>query len=149
VTKKAGRPSEYTSEIANEICAQIADNKSIRTICKQKNMPAIRTIFYWLDKHEDFLQQYARAKELQADAIYEDIIEIEGDLRAEIIDPSTARVLIDSHKWRAGKMKPQKYGDKQQLKVTGDAGLTILTTNYTPPTAVDVTPEDEKIEHKP
>lgn len=115
--RNVGRPSEYTDEKATEICILIEDNKSIRYICDIEGMPASPTLFRWLREHEAFSKQYARAKEIQADMIYNDIIVIEQELRDNTIDSNTARVLIDSHKWRAGKMRPKVYGDQQRVVV--------------------------------
>lgn len=125
-----GRPSKYTIAIGEDICSQIADNKSLRTICAQDGMPDPSTIIRWLARkgkeYEEFRTQYAHSRELQADTIYEDIISIEADLRAGVIDAPTARVLIDSHKWRAGKMRPKVYGDKSYLEHTSKDGAPLI-----------------------
>ena len=72
-----GRPTEYSQEIADVICEEIStSNKSLKTICDDKYMPAVRTVLYWLNSNKDFLQQYTRAKEEQADFLAEEIIEI-------------------------------------------------------------------------
>ena len=127
-----GRPTKYTKELGKKICSEIADNKSLRTICSAKAMPAPKTIIAWLahpsELYDEFRKQYAHSREMQADVIYEDIISIEADLRAGVIDPHTARVLIDSHKWRAGKMRPKVYGDLKEVKHTG--GVTVELVRF-------------------
>ena len=87
-------------------------------------MPALSTVFLWLQKHESFMEQYARAKESCADAMSEDILEISDD-------PSIAsdhkRIMVDSRKWLASKLKPKRYGDK--LALDGDnAGGPIVVS---------------------
>lgn len=37
----------------------------------------------------------------------------------DYVDPQTARVLIDSIKWRAAKLKPRQYGDSVEVKHSG------------------------------
>ena len=126
---KRGRPNLYTRPLANKICALIADNRSLRTICKKPELPSMGTVLTWLRDKPDFLTQYARARSEQAEAIYEDIGDIEADLRAGVIDPNTARVLIDSHKWRAGKMRPKKYGERQIIEhAAGDNIMGLVAT---------------------
>jgi hypothetical protein len=71
------RPSKYTPELATAICERLLSGRSLRAICREDaDMPMASTIFYWLSKHEEFSEQYARAKELMAEAMFWDMIEI-------------------------------------------------------------------------
>lgn len=58
-----------------------------------------------------FAEQYARARETQADALFNDILDIVD--QAE--DPQIARLRMDARKWMAGKLRPKVYGDKVEL----------------------------------
>jgi hypothetical protein len=42
---KIGRPSKYTKALGDRICAQIAEGKSLRTICDNPDMPDKATVF--------------------------------------------------------------------------------------------------------
>ncbi|HEY5798689.1 MAG TPA: hypothetical protein VIT92_00635, partial [Burkholderiaceae bacterium] len=87
-----GRPSSFTQATANRICMQIADGKSLRTICKDDAMPDKATVMRWLadEKHAAFRDQYACAREEQADKLAEEIIEIADDGRNDTyIDPES------------------------------------------------------------
>jgi len=120
-TRPVGRPSIFTEEIAAEICRRVALGESVRSICRESEFPSQWTVIAWLgqEKYSDFAKNYARAREVQADSTYEEIQEVEVEVRAGIIDAQVARVLIDSKKWRAGRMKPKIYGDKVSLEHTG------------------------------
>ena len=132
--KKVGRPTIFTKELADEICEQLAEGKSMRTVCRAENMPAMRTIFYWLRTNEDFLQQYARAKEEAADALVDEMIEIADDGSNDLMTlekgnysyevenkevTNRSRLRVDTRKWIASKLKPKKYGDKLDLTSLG------------------------------
>ena len=128
---KGGRPSIYSQELASEICAQIADGHSLRKICREDGMPTLSTIFYWLGKNPDFSDQYARAKDSQADALAEDILDI-ADLPPAMTekgidsaDVADKRLRIEARKWIASKLKPKKYGDKIEQEIKGEVGLTV------------------------
>lgn len=126
--KNIGRPSVYTLEVADKICEELATtNKSLRKICEGENMPSVRTVLYWLSEgskddgkqeFKDFLHQYTRAREAQADVLADEIIEIaehtEEDHTAftgiNVIQRDKLR--IEARKWVAAKLKPKKYGDK-------------------------------------
>ena len=77
--KKIGRPSSYTDEVADAICERIADGQSLRSICEIEGMPNKATVFRWLTVNEAFRDQYARARETQADTIFDEILDIADD----------------------------------------------------------------------
>ena len=64
----------------------------------------------WLEKDEALRNQYARAREHQADHEFDEIKAI-ADL-ASVEDVQVARLRVDARKWRAGKLRPKVYGDK-------------------------------------
>lgn len=111
---KIGRPTDYTPELGDRICNELTLGKSLVKICKADDMPATVTIYRWLREHEEFSNNYARARENQADLYADEIVEIADNTD----DPQKARVQIDSRKWVSSKLKPKKYGDK--LDVTSD-----------------------------
>jgi hypothetical protein len=111
-----GRPSLYTPELAAELCKRLALGKSLRTVCKDDDMPGITTVFNWLHTHEDFVKQYARAKEEAADALVDEMLDIADDSSDE---PQSRRVRVDTRKWIASKLKPKRYGDKIDMTTNG------------------------------
>lgn len=127
-----GRPSDYTQEITDRICAELADGKSLRTVCKPDDMPSKTTVFSWLRKYPEFLNQYTRAKEESADALTDEMLDIAddgaNDYTTEInqngeeykkVDKDhiqRSRLRIETRKWLASKLKPKKYGDKQYIE---------------------------------
>lgn len=122
-----GRPTTYTDEIANEICERIMNGESLRTITKDDDMPERKTIHNWLSVNEEFLHQYKEARDIQADT-YTD--EMEDIARDPTIDVQRARLIVDTRKWVASKLKPKKYGDKLDLDANLTGKLTIETIDY-------------------
>lgn len=130
-TKKIGRPSLYSQELADRICAELSEGKSMRTVCKDESMPCLSTVFKWIRENEIFLQQYVRAKENSADAQHEMLNDI-GDeaieeVRISTLDPKAKNALVNAYKlkadnlkWSMSKMKPKKYGDKLDLTTKGE-----------------------------
>lgn len=126
---KVGRPSGYSEEVVGTICMEIMAGKSLRTICAMEGMPAASTVYAWLGKYPEFSQRYACAREVQADVLADEIIEIaDSDL-----DPNRARVMIDARKWLAGKLRPKKYSDRVELdhKLDGNQPMQV-TVNVVP-----------------
>ena len=110
-----GRTSEYTQETADNLSEKLADGRSLRSICADVGMPDKATVFRWLAAHETFRDQYARARESQADSLFDDILEIADTAE----DAQLARLRVDARKWMAGKLKPKVYGHKIGLDNSG------------------------------
>ena len=129
-----GRPTRYTPEIATDICVRLAEGESLRSICRDDAMPGMRTVMRWLfgGEHEEFWQQYARAREAQAEVWADEIVSIADDVSndfttgkdgKEIVDHEhiqRSRLRIDARKRIASKLLPKRYGDK--LQHTGEDG---------------------------
>ena len=131
---KKGRPSLYTDKLAAKICQRLAEGESLRAICADKAMPAISTVMGWLfdGNHDGFSEQYARAREAQAEIRADEIVDIaddasgdftadkDGKLAANNEHIQRSRLRVDARKWIAAKLLPKRYGDK--LQHTGDGG---------------------------
>ena len=113
----------------------MAEGKSVRAYCREYPDYKSSTICLWLSQDEDFAEQYARACEMRGDAKFEDTDEIMEELRQGKIDAATARVLIDTVKWQAGKLKPKKYGDSTFLRGDKENPLAIqdISLNFAIP----------------
>ena len=127
-----GRPSSYTPVLAERVCELVAEGKSLRAIEDVADMPSMAAVMRWLGKDgaefDSFRQQYARSREIRADARFERIDCVLVDMRAGTIDAQQARVEIDAIKWQAGREKPKVYGDAMTLKGDKDNPLRVATT---------------------
>ncbi|HHK0428315.1 TPA: hypothetical protein ACQQIU_006564, partial [Pseudomonas aeruginosa] len=73
-----GRPSRYTPTVGLAVCTALAEGMSLRKVCQLPGMPAMSTFLRWLadEQHADLREQYARAREAQADTLAEEILQI-------------------------------------------------------------------------
>ena len=112
-------------DVLNRVCSQMIEGKSLRSIFKSEDMPDLSTFFDWINKNEDFSNRYARAMELRAQMMFEDILD-ESEKKPDLmeskfgvcVDPASVqnrRLLIDTKKWAASKMLPKKYGDNLEF----------------------------------
>lgn len=139
------RPSKYSQQLADAICEQLIDGKSLRTICSTAKMPGRSTVLRWLAENEAFRGQYARARELQADTLAEEILDIadkavlgerlKKDGKGKVLERTTgdmverSKLQIDARKWYAGKLQPRKYGERVDLNHGGNVA-TSLTVSF-------------------
>jgi len=132
-----GRPTLFTDDLAREICFLLSIGQSLRQICRADDMPEARTVHYWLNDKPDFFQQYTQAREIQADTLFDECLDIadqqEDDVKTiDGVDQTNhdvigrARLRIDTRKWMAGKLK-SKYSDKVVNEHVGKDGGPIET----------------------
>ncbi len=137
-----GRPSSFSQAAADEICERIAAGETVRNLSGD-NLPEPRTIFRWLASNESFRQQYARAKESQAEVLAEEILEISDDATNDYTETEDGAILnheniqrsrlrVDSRKWLLSKLLPKKYGDRVQQEINGGEPLRIVVTGIPP-----------------
>jgi hypothetical protein len=139
--KKIGRPSSFTQDMGDTICARIAEGESLRKICQDDWMPDRVTIYRWLAADPEFCNHYTRAREDQADTLADEIIAIADEQpeviavlnkNGELIEHKLDNAFlqwqknrIDARKWTAMKLKPKKYGDRQILAGDSEAPLEV------------------------
>ena len=127
---------EEIEKVFEEILEYIEDGKSLRSILKASDMPSSRTFFKWIDDDKEKVKRYARAMEIRADSIFEDILEIaddgtndfmtitKGDVEYNVEDrevTNRSRLRVDARKFFLSKVLSKKYGDKLDLTSDGDA----------------------------
>lgn len=146
MTNPVGRPSSYTPERAEAICALLAEGMSLRTVCKQEGMPDCATVFSWMRKFPEFLKQYEKSKAESADYLVEEMLDIADDGSNDWMEKHSkegenigwqvngehvqrSRLRLDTRKWIASKLKAKKYGEKIEIAGDPDAPLTVLQSN--------------------
>lgn len=130
---RKGRPPIYTAELGAKICDAIAAGRSLRSICDEPGMPGRETVFRWLrdPSYAAFRDQYAQAREDQADALADDLIDIADDGRNDWMERhggddagwvangeniQRAKLRVDARKWAASKLRPRVYGDLRESR---------------------------------
>lgn len=135
--KKTGRPTTYNPKIAAEICEHLAEGRSLRSYCAHEGSPSKSMVMRWLRDHEDFRDQYARAREDQAEILADEILDVaddgtndymlrkRGDEDVEVVNNdhiARSRLRVDTRKWFASKLRPKKYGDRVTNEMVGKDG---------------------------
>jgi hypothetical protein len=118
--------TSYSDAIADEICRRLSEGESLRSICRDDHMPDRQTVLNWQNNRPEFSAKCARARDAQADWLQDDMADIERDVLTGALDPQAARVVLSSKQWRASKLAPKKYGDRQHLEHTGAEGSPLI-----------------------
>ena len=135
------RPSSFTQETADHILERLVGGESLVTICKDEDMPDISTVFRWLAKDKEFCDNYARAREVQAEYYAAQSIDIADDSTNDYMERKgrapafnrenveRSKLRVEARKWYASKLAPKKYGDR--TIVQGDKDADPVLTNVT------------------
>ena len=141
-TKKTGRPSKYTLDLAESICERLSSGESLTSICSAEGMPKRTTVVGWQDQHDGFSTLYARARVAYADAIFDEAIEIADDSSGDwttrtkngeevrVVDHENiqrARLRVETRMKAAAKINPAKYGDKLDVNMSGELNVSHLS----------------------
>lgn len=133
---------EQIELIFTKILDRIEEGEPIRKILKEKDMPDSVTFYKWLEKDEIKIKQYARAKEMYCEKMFDEIFNIADataddviidDEGKEIVNHNVIqrdRLRVDTRKWALSKLLPKKYGDKLDLTSGGEKIQTpVFTSN--------------------
>ena len=131
---------EQKEKIFSDIFQSIENGNSLRKSLVEVGISS-STFFIWIEEDEIKSKQYARATELRAEALLDEMFDIvddskndvmEMDLGDGIINTRTnneviqrSRLRYDARKWLISKLNPKKYGDKVDIEQSG-----ILTLQW-------------------
>ncbi len=115
------RPTEFTKELANDVCTRLVEGKSLSAICKLATMPRLATVYAWRAAQPEFDRLLASARGDQADTLFCQAIDIADEKCVDMVAVQRNRMRVDARKWAAGKLKPKVYGD--QLAIGGSKEL--------------------------
>jgi hypothetical protein len=123
------RPTIRTNELEDDILSRIACGESLRGICAEDAMPNISTVIRWLAADEDFARKYTRAREMQAEILADEMLDIADNDKSDRIDikdkdgniirteqnnvaVARSKLKLEQRRWWAEKLRPKVYGNK-------------------------------------
>lgn len=115
-----GRTTEYNYNLCLEICEKVSEGENIKTVLKSdENYPHFSTWCNWKRANDELNDLYTRSIQDKAESVDERIDEIMYKVENKQMDFMSARVLIDTLKWKASKYYPKMFGDKVDLTTNG------------------------------
>lgn len=132
----------YTEERKEKVFRKIIDiianeGRSVRDILKEKWAPSPSTFFQWLEDDEKKAKQYARACEIRADVLFDEMLSVAftpeiGETLKVVQKGSNKeiektkgdmlghrRLKVDTIKWAISRISPKKYGERLDLTSKG------------------------------
>lgn len=119
-----GRPTTYTKEMAEEICALTASHaKGYQRLAEiYSHLPCVQTLYNWFRNYPELLEMYLKAKETQSHLLLDNTIDISNRDEYEkeinesdnLIKINRDKLKIDTYKFAATRLNPRTYGDKRE-----------------------------------
>lgn len=133
-----------------QVCQRIEQGEPLRRILRSDNAPMSADLFYDMVKDKSKSERYARAREIYADNVFEEMLDIADCEDNDIIETDEGprvnhdviqrdRLRVDTRKWMLSKLQPKKYGDKLEHDHKSSDGSMSPT-----PTAIVFTKPDAK-----
>ena len=132
-----GRPTSYSEQVAEEVCARIAAGESMLDLSHDAGLPPHQSLYVWMQQHEDFARGYRAACEVRAELMCDEVVAIADDEEADLFDRGggeppwvniqairRARLKMQARMWRVGKLAPRKYGPRP-AEDTGPRPITL------------------------
>ena len=144
--KKVGRPTTFDPDQALKICEALANGDSLRKICSAPDMPNHTTVIAWVLRDEGGIyDQYAKARQIQAWAMFDEMVEIADDDSMDTITQSdadgniigqtanTARLRRDEiklqyRKWHLSHVLPKSFALNKHLNSVSNQ-VNVITTD--------------------
>ncbi len=124
----AGRPTDYTPELANEICDALASHTlGLNALCdKFPHFPCPDTIRCWRHRHQEFSAKYLQAMQSRAMLYEEETFDIAAEKITYCDDRGIKKfdagavawqkMNVNLRQWHASKMLPKIFGAHKQIE---------------------------------
>ena len=102
------------------ICDELADGKSLNSICKRDDMPHRVTVLQAVQRDDELYEMYARARAIGAETLADEIHDVSRQ-GLESVDKQMAnaevqrrRLQVDSLKWTYARQQPRGLRNKAE-----------------------------------
>ena len=108
----------------------ISEGRSLRSALAKKGC-GCSAFYSGLQQSKELTEQYARARANQAESSFEAILSAVNRVESGQLEPNAGRVVIDTYKWIAARLKPTVYAEKTSLLGNvGDGTPTEITVRW-------------------
>jgi hypothetical protein len=93
---------------------EISEGKSLRSALK-KAKTGFSQFYQGLKDSKAYSDQYAHARQCQAESSFEAVLNAVNEVHSGKLDANAGRVVIDTYKWIAARLKPTVYAERGLL----------------------------------
>jgi hypothetical protein len=132
----SGRPSVYSAELGDLICARLASGETLSHVCRTAGMPARQTVLRWRRNYPAFGVEYTLARADAMEVMADEIIDISDDSTLDVVTKRDQkgrefeavdheniqrdRLRVDTRKFLMSKVARHVYGDRVSHEHSGE-----------------------------
>lgn len=144
--KQTRSTRKMTVEVFKSVCIDLSCNElGLKNLCAKYNSSS-SAFFDFMKDNKELTDFYMRARDMQADYLADQIIEIADDSSNDTIKfikdgqqqeienkewVNRSKLRVEARKWIASKLKPKKYGDRlevdQKTELSGSVEVKQIT----------------------
>lgn len=128
----------YNIDLANRICEQVAQGKSLQAISRMGEMPSYPTLIRWSKENAELSKMLRAVRETRARLFEDAAIEAAENASGKDAD----RLKVETYKWAAEVNDPTTYGKKVAHSGEVKGGITLqVVTGFGAPNAWQTPPK--------
>lgn len=134
----SGRPTDYTPELGNRVLHAITGGMLLREVARQPWAPSHATIYRWELAYPAFRDALASARKASARLLAEsckgltDHVDADAPQGVGSARVAKVREQVGVRRWLAGVLDRDTYGDRTDVRVSGELGLLQAFVDLTP-----------------
>jgi hypothetical protein len=144
--KQTRSTRKMTVEVFKSICIELSSNEiGLKNLCLKYNTSS-SAFFDLLNGNKELTEFYMRARDMQADYLADQILEIADDSSNDTVKfmkdgiqqemenkewVNRSKLRVEARKWIASKLKPKKYGDKLEVDQKTELSGTVEVKQIT------------------
>ncbi len=118
--KPTGRPTKYAESKAVEVCREIANGKTLTSICRDMGL-SLDCVYGWLKDYPDFAERYQSARESMARSLLDELLD-----ETRTAEPDRALLLkVKSNvlTWAIARFNPKEFSDSRKIQLQGEISV--------------------------
>lgn len=105
----------YDNALAELILDRMAEGESVASICASAGYPERKIVRRWLATVPEFYAKFMAARDLQAESLQDQMIEIETRVLSGDLEAKQAKAALDSLQFRIQRLCPKRWGNKVEV----------------------------------
>lgn len=113
-------PISFEDDQIKELLERTAKGEQLVKVCRDPRMPARSSVYSWIDSDPEFAGRFRAARAQGVHALAEECLDIADEPTKDAVEVANKRVRIDTRLRLAGKWLASDYGDKIDVKHSGE-----------------------------
>lgn len=111
---------EFADDVIEELLSRTEQGEPLSRVCADKRMPSRGSVYSWLESDKSFADRFHAARARGVHALTEECLAIADLPSKDAVEAADKRIRIDTRLRLAGKWLPSIYGDKIDVKHSGE-----------------------------